>query len=92
MDADVLMDSLIELTEKKVGHIMPVKKLVDRIGGDDMDKRIRFLVVFKDCVRDIPIEAFLDDKNKKNLMEGVQKVLDEEIRKEDEEEEFVDEL
>ncbi|MBS9924892.1 TyeA family type III secretion system gatekeeper subunit [Vibrio alginolyticus] len=88
-----LMADVIALVEQRWVSSDEIWKVANAMELTAVEQKIDFFREFHKLVRAIPIDVFADEEQRQNLIQAVQKALDEAIDIEEEEEEaWEDEL
>ncbi|UDY81501.1 TyeA family type III secretion system gatekeeper subunit [Vibrio diabolicus] len=87
-----LMADVIALVEQRWVSSDEIWKVANAMELTAVQQKIDFFREFHKLVRAIPIDVFADEEQRQNLIQAVQKALDEAIDIEEEEEAWEDEL
>ncbi|ELB2781483.1 TyeA family type III secretion system gatekeeper subunit [Vibrio alginolyticus] len=87
-----LMADVIALVEQRWVSSDEIWKVANAMELTAVEQKIDFFREFHKLVRAIPIDVFADEEQRQNLIQAVQKALDEAIDIEEEEEAWEDEL
>ncbi|MEZ8196771.1 TyeA family type III secretion system gatekeeper subunit [Vibrio cortegadensis] len=80
-----LMSDVIDLVEQRWVGSEEIWNLVNAMKLEAIERQISFLRELHNLVRHISIDVFNDEEQRQNLIQAVQKVLDEAIDLEEEE-------
>mgnify|MGYP005676194707 FL=1 len=80
-----LMSDVISLVEQRWVGTSEIWNLVNSMNLESIERKISFFRELHKLVRHIPIDVFTDEEQRQNLIQAVQKALDEAIDLEEEE-------
>ena len=80
-----LMSDVIALVEQRWVGSAEIWNLVNSMNLESIERKISFFRELHKLVRHIPIDVFTDEEQRQNLIQAVQKALDEAIDLEEEE-------
>ncbi|AMF98977.1 TyeA family type III secretion system gatekeeper subunit [Vibrio harveyi] len=80
-----LMSDVIALVEQRWGGSEEIWNLANAMELESTERKISFFRELHKLVRHIPIDVFNDEEQRQNLIQAVQKALDEAIDLEEEE-------
>ena len=80
-----LMSDIISLVEQRWVGSSEIWNLVNSMNLESIERKISFFRELHKLVRHIPIDVFTDEEQRQNLIQAVQKALDEAIDLEEEE-------
>ncbi|EDP58952.1 TyeA family type III secretion system gatekeeper subunit [Vibrio sp. AND4] len=80
-----LMSDVISLVEQRWVGTSEIWNLVNSMNLESTERKISFFRELHKLVRHIPIDVFNDEEQRQNLIQAVQKALDEAIDLEEEE-------
>ena len=80
-----LMSDVISLVEQRWVGSSEIWNLVNSMNLESIERKISFFRELHKLVRHIPIDVFTDEEQRQNLIQAVQKALDEAIDLEEEE-------
>lgn len=80
-----LMGDLIALIEKRWASVHDVQAVADTLGLTQASQRIHFYREIKRLIRLTPVEVFVDEEQRENLLGVCQHALDSAIEQEEDE-------